>query len=410
MFELFDSEKMMNGFLFLFISLLAYIVTTFVYPKVLQFAKKHQIVDNPNARKLQRYPTPVLGGVAVYLGILMGCLVLASYRPEPIIFWTLMAMTVMMIIGIWDDLSDLSTGFRFLIEIVLMAVIIAVSGIYIDHLHGLWGIRQLNVVAGISLSIVAGVGIINAVNMIDGVDGYASGYCIQASLCFALIFWMVGEPVLACLALVVAASLLPFFFHNVFGVKSKMFIGDGGTMMLGVLMALFVLGTLSSKSNCQILEDSNVSLVALTLAVMCIPVFDTLRVMTLRIIRGYSPFQSDKTHLHHLFIDMGFSHLGAALSILSINLTVVLIWLVAWMAGMSMEWQTYIVVLLGMAVTFGFYKLMKIQQFGGNTDEDGQPQGTALWHFFLRMGERSHIEKGRTWRTIRWLMDSTWLG
>lgn len=395
--------------LFVFIApLIAFWVTALVYPKVLRFAKKHRIVDNPNARKLQRYPTPVLGGVAVYLGILMGYLTLASYQPEPIIFWALMAMTAMMIIGIWDDLSDLSAGFRFLIEIALMTVIIVVSGIYIDSLHGLWETCRLNGIVGTTLSIIAGVGIINAVNMIDGVDGYVSGYCIQACLCFAALFWIVGEPVIACLALVAAASLLPFFFHNVFGIKSKMFIGDGGTMMLGVLMALFVLETLSSKSNCPLLRDSNVSLVAFSLAVMSIPVFDTLRVMTLRIIRGNPPFKPDKTHLHHLFIDMGFSHLGAALSILSINLSVVLIWLAMWMAGISMEWQTYIVVFLGMAVTFGFYKLMKIQQFGGKTDENGQPQGTLLWHFFLRVGEWSHIEKGRIWRTVRWMVDNRW--
>lgn len=401
---------MLNHIFVFIIPFVSFVITTLVFPKVLRFAKKHRIVDNPNARKLQRYPTPVLGGVAVYLGILMGYLMVASYQPEPIIFWALMAMTIMMIIGIWDDLSDLSTVFRFLIEIALIVFMIFVSGIYVDNFHGLWEIHQLNEMAGITLSVVAGVGIINAVNMIDGIDGYVSGYCMQACLCFGALFWIVDEPIMTSMALVVAASLLPFFFHNVFGVKSKMFIGDGGSMMLGVLMALFVLVILSSKSNCKILENNNVSLVAFTLAVMCIPVFDTLRVMTLRIFRGYSPFQSDKTHLHHLFIDMGFSHLGAALTILSINMSIVLIWLAVWMAGMSIEWQTYIVVLMGVTVTFGFYKLMKIQQFGGKQDEQGIPQGTALWHFFLRMGEWSHIEKGKVWRTIRWLMDSRWVG
>lgn len=396
---------MFDKWLIFIIPLIALWVTTMVYPRVLRFARKYHIVDNPNTRKLQRYPIPVLGGVAVYLGVLMGYLVLACYQPESTILWTLIAMTIMMIIGIWDDVSDLSTKFRFLIEIALMAFMIAMSGIYLDDFHGLWQIHQLNVFLGMTLSIVAGVGIINAVNMIDGIDGYVSGYCIQACLCFTVLFWMVGELVLACMALVVAASLLPFFFHNVFGMKSKMFIGDGGTMTLGVLMALFVLEALSSKSNCQILECSNVSLVAFTLAVMCIPVFDTLRVMTLRILRGYSPFKPDKTHLHHLFIDMGFSHLGAAMSILSINLSVVLIWLILWKCGASIEWQTYMVIIMGFLVTFGFYKLMKIQQFGGGLNEMGQPKGTSLWHFFLKLGERSHLEKGSMWKWISRLMD-----
>lgn len=401
---------MLDHIIVFLIPFLSFVITTLVFPKVLRFARKHHIVDSPNARKLQRYPTPVLGGVAVYLGILIGYLVLASYQTSPVILWGLVAMTIMQIIGIWDDISDLSTTFRFLFEIVLVGVLIGVTGIYIDNFYDFWGFYQLNTIVAVTLSIVAGVGIINAVNMIDGVDGYVSGYCMQACLCFAVLFWVVKEPMMLCMTLVVAASLLPFFFHNVFGVKSKMFIGDGGTMMLGVLMAIFALFTLSSKSKCGMLATHNVSLIAFSLAVMCIPVFDTLRVMTLRILRGFSPFQSDKTHLHHLFIDMGFSHLGAALSILLINLSVVLIWFALWKFGVSIEWQTYIVALMGMTVTFGFYKLMKIQQFGGNTDENGRPQGTALWHFFLRMGEWSHREKGRVWRTIRWLMDSRWLG
>lgn len=395
----------MSYYFVLLISLFAFIVTTFVFPKVLRFAKKHQIVDSPNGRKLQRTPIPVLGGVAVYLGIAMGYLILASYLPEPIIMWSLAAMTVMQIIGIWDDISDLSTMFRFLIEIVLVAVFIAISGIYIDDFHGFWSIHQLNSIGAVILSVVAGVGIINAVNMIDGVDGYVSGFCIQACLCFAILFLMVNETVLFCMAMVMTASLLPFFFHNVFGIKSKMFIGDGGTMMLGVLMAIYVLYALSSETKCSILETQGVSLVAFSLAVMCIPVFDTLRVMTLRILRGYSPFKPDKTHLHHLFIDMGFSHLGAAMSILSINLSVVLIWLILWKCGASIEWQTYMVVIMGLLVTFGFYKLMKIQQFGGSLNEEGQPNGTALWRLFLKLGDRSHIEKGSMWKWISRLMD-----
>lgn len=387
------------------ISFVAFFVTMFVFPKVLRFANKHQIVDNPNARKLQRVPIPVLGGVAVYLGIAMGYLVLASYQLETIVMWSLAAMTIMQIIGVWDDITDLSTMFRFLIEIVLMAVFIAISGIYIDDFHGFESIHQLNTIVAIVLSIITGVGIINAVNMIDGVDGYVSGFCIQACICFAILFWIVEESILSCMAMVVVASLLLFFFHNVFGIKTKMFIGDGGTMMLGVLMAIFVLYTLSSETKCSILETQNVSLLAFCLAIMCIPIFDTLRVMALRIIRGYSPFKPDKTHLHHLFVDMGFSHLGAALSILSINLSVVLIWFIMWRCGTSIEWQTYIVVIMGFLVTFGFYKLMKIQQFGGGLNEKGQPNGTALWHFFLKLGERSHLEKGSMWKWISRLMD-----
>lgn len=396
---------MENWMIGILVMAVAMVTSMTVFPWALKFARKHGIVDNPNARKLQCVPVPVFGGIVVYSGILMGGLVLAAFMWSWVTVNGLIWMTIMLLIGMWDDQKDVSAMLRFAIEIGLVSAFIVLTGVYIDDLHGLWGINELNDWIAIPFSVFAGVGIINAVNMIDGVDGYASGFCILACLCFATLFWLVEESVMLCMALVVAASLLPFFFHNVFGVKSKMYIGDGGTMMLGVLMVVFVFFMLSANSKCGLLENNNVGLLAFSLSVMCIPIFDTLRVMTLRIIRGYSPFKSDRTHLHHLFIEMGFSHLGAAMSILLINMSIVLIWFVAWKTGLSIETQTYIVAILGLAVTFGFYKLMKIQQFGGRLDENGEPQGTVLWHFFCELGDKSQVEKGSIWRFIQKLVD-----
>ena len=277
---------------------------------------------------------------------------------------------------------------------------------YIDDFHGIWGIYALPPEFGIPFSVFVGVGIINAVNLIDGVDGYSSGYGILACICFGLMSWKVWDPEIACLSLIVIGALLPFFLHNVFGRRSKMFIGDGGTLMLGALMTVLLFYTLSSNQNCNVLDDKGIGLGAFVFAVLCIPVFDTVRVMTLRILRGKSPFRPDKTHLHHLFIDMGFSHLGSALFILMINTMVVLIWWASWKLGASVDVQLYIVIGLGFAVTFGFYKLMKVQQNGGPCDEEGYPQGTRLWHFMQRIGKFSHFEKGYLWRLMTRLVDS----
>ena len=387
------------------VSAVALIVTTLVFPVVLRFARRHHIVDNPNARKLQRVPVPVLGGVAVYLGIMAGGITLTCFLQDPMLIWGMLAMTIMQAIGTWDDIRDLPATLRFAVEIILVTVLLLITGMYMDDLHGLWGVHGIDTTAAVLLSILSGVGIINAVNLIDGVDGYSSGYGIMASACFAFLFWTVDKPVMMCMALVVMASLLPFFFHNVFGVRSKMFIGDGGTLMLGMLMTIFVFYTISSKGACATLEQQGVGLAALTLAVLCIPVFDTLRVMTARILRGKSPFSPDKTHLHHLFIDMGFSHLGAAFSILLINSLVIVAWIVLWQTGVSITGQFYAVVLMGLMVTTGFYKFMKMQQNGGKLDSEGYPEGTAIWHIFCHLGEMSHMEKGVLWGFLRRLMD-----
>lgn len=395
---------MSNFQILIVLSLLPLIVTTTVFPFVLRYAMRHKIVDNPDARKLHRLPVPVMGGVAVYAGILAGCLAMFFLVSRASISWSIMAMTTMLLLGVWDDIKNLPAILRLIVQFGIVGAYIWFTGHYIGSFFGFLGIHEISYWIGIPLSLVAGVGTINAINMIDGVDGYSSGYGIMASACFAAIFIAVNHSVWSCLAVIVASALIPFFMHNVFGVKSKMFIGDGGTMMLGFLMTIFELGVLSLHFGSQ-LEAQGIGVIAMTLAILCIPIFDTLRVMTARMVRGCSPFKPDKSHLHHLFIDMGFSHLGAAVSILSINLTVILVWLCLWLSGASINTQTFVVVTMGVAVTFGFYKLMRWQQHSGPIGDDGRPQGTKLWHAFCRMGDWSHMEEGVVWRFLKDFVD-----
>lgn len=401
---------MNNTCIAILVGLVAVVTSAVMFPLALGFAKKHGIVDNPNARKLQRVPVPVFGGVVVYSGILTGGLVLMAVMPNTTLMWGLLGMTVMMVIGTWDDIKGLSVTIRFLIEILLVLGFIFLTGVYVDDMHGLFGIHGLDPWIGIPLSVFAGVGIINAVNLIDGVDGYSSGYGMMACACFAIAFWSSWSPVMVCMSMVIIGALLPFFMHNVFGVKSKMFIGDGGSLMLGMVVMMMTFYSMSSIGSLDGMEMNNICIPAFVLAVCCIPVFDTLRVMTMRILRGKSPFSPDKTHLHHLFIDMGFSHLGAALFILFINLMVVLAWLLTWKMDWSINAQFFTVVVLGMLVTFGFYKFMKVQQNGGHVDEEGYPEGSPLWYAMCKVGNWTHREKKRSWAIMRELMDGPLLG
>ncbi len=399
---------MSNTIITILCGVVAMLAAAAVFPMILRYAVSHDVVDNPNARKLQRVPVPVLGGTVVYTGILAGGVLMSFFLENNFLIWGFIGMTIMTLIGTWDDVRGLSVVFRFFVEISIVVAFIAITGIYIDDLHGFWGIYDIPPFLGIPLSIVAGVGIINSVNLIDGVDGYSSGYGIITCSLFALVFWNVWNPSLVCFSIVVVGAIIPFFMHNVFGKKSKMFIGDGGTLMLGTLMMVFVFYTLWSGSKCDaIAERENLSLTGMTLALLCIPVFDTLRVMTTRIFRGKSPFNPDRTHLHHLFIDMGFSHLGAAVSILSINFLVIVIWAIIWQLGASIDVQTYTVIFLGFIATFGFYRLMKWQQNSGPRDEEGYPEGTSIWKFFCGIGARSHFEKGKTWKLMTKMADLT---
>ena len=405
-----SAKMFFNEISFILSFIFALVVSACIFPSVLRFARQYGIVDNPNARKLQRVPVPVLGGTVVYCGILSGILFSGIFLQQPVILIAVAAMTVMAAIGTWDDIKDISALLRLAIEVILVLTLVFSTGFYIDHLNGIFGFRMMNLPSALLLSVVAGVGIINAVNLIDGVDGYSSGYGIFACTCFAVLFHKVGDAAMLSMALATIGALIPFFLHNVFGRRSKMFIGDGGTLMLGMLMTVFVFSIVSSQGPFRVLDGRNVCLPALTLAVLCIPVFDTLRVMTVRLLKGRSPFSPDKTHLHHLFIDMGFSHLGAALSILLINALVVLLWFLLWREGASQEVQAVVVILVSILITFGFYSLMKLHQQEGPVNAEGRPQGTKLWKAFCKIGRMSHYEKGRLWKAITWFMDYPMMG
>ena len=392
------------------VTLVAMLTSALVFPFALRFALKHDIVDKPNARKLQRSPVPVFGGVVVYSGILAGGLVLLFFFRSPMLAWILFSVALMMVIGTWDDINGLPAFVRLLVEVLLVGGFIATTGIYIDNLHGLWGVYEMDPLYAIPISIFAGVGTINAINMIDGVDGYSSGYAMLACLCFAFAFHSAWTPGMVCLTLIAGGALLPFFMHNVFGARSRMFIGDGGTLMLGMLLTSLAFSALSSKVGLGPLEDQNVCIPALVIGVGCIPLFDAVRVMFVRMIHGKSPLKADKSHLHHLFIDMGFSHLGAAMFIIQMNIVVLLGWWLAWYLGASMDVQLYVVVAMALMVTAGVYSLMRWQQNGGPVDEEGYPQGTKLWHLLCRLGEWTHKENKSAWRMMRFIMDYPLLG
>lgn len=374
----------------------ALLVVMFIHPQVMKFAKKRNIVDNPDARKLQRNPVPVMGGVAVFFGLVAGLCTAYIFFDVNALLPMFVAISVMLCVGVADDVSSLSPWLRFVIEIVMVLMMMFVTEMSLDNLHGLWGYYNMPLWISIPLTVVAVVGMINAINLIDGVDGLSSGFCILASIIFGTLFLKAGDITMVLLCLLTIGALIPFFFHNVFGVKTKMFIGDGGSLMMGVVMSSYVVTAISSSNLCEkAFLGSNLGLVAFTLAVMCVPVFDTVRVMSMRILRRTSPFHPDKTHLHHLFIELGFSHVGTTISVLTLNLIVVLLWYIAYKCEASIDTQFYVVITSGLIVTAGFYKFMRIQIV----------RKSAIYHFAQRIGRKTHVAEKRGWLALQKLAD-----
>ncbi len=382
---------------------MSFVAVNWAYFKILKIAKAKDLVDNPDARKLQKCPVPVMGGIAVFIGVVSGILTglaiqhSAAIPITPRLLPIVCGMVIMLYTGAMDDIIGLTPQSRIVIEILTMLGLIFGSGNCIDTFHGMWGINNFSWWLAVPLSVFAGVGIINAINMIDGVNGLSSGLCITCCIFFGTEFIKANDLPNTVLAFSMAAALFPFMVHNVFGLRSRMFIGDAGTMVMGILVSWFVMCTLSHDTPVRYYADaSGVNLIALSLAILSVPVFDTLRVMSMRIAHGKSPFHPDKTHLHHVFVGIGISHSITSLSEILIDMLVVLIWGLSVVFGASVEWQLYIVILSAVIFVWGTYAFLRYQLM----------HDTKFLHELTSWSIKTHLGRTEWWQRLTSLLDA----
>lgn len=339
--------------------LISLLVASLTHQPILKIARKYGIYDNPEARKLQRIPIPVMGGFVVFAGAIVGSLGYWFIHDCTSIIPVQAAMLVMLLVGAYDDMKDMTPLQKMIIEVVIVVVLALVNGYPINDMHGLWGVHELSPWLAWPLTVFTCVGIINAINMVDGVDGLSSGLCIMILSFYSWMFFISHDYVRTALGCCLVGALIPFFVLNVFGRKSKMFIGDAGTMMLGIVIGDMVMALLTTDSKCSLkLDGTSYCLPAFALAALAVPVFDTIRVMFGRIFRGRSPFRPDRSHLHHAFISYGFNHLETALLEIFLNMMVILVWFVLAHSYLPIEWQLYGVTVTGLAITFILFWLL----------------------------------------------------
>lgn len=385
----------LSRYYYLLLFVISLCSTWWIFKKVLRIAKTKNIVDNPDERKLQRVPVPVLGGAAVFFGMIVSLAFAGILFNISDLLPLLCVMTIMLYIGTMDDIISLTPRTRFLIEVLCILLLIYGNKCSIDSFHGLWGIHDIPSWVGVPLTVFACVGIINSINMIDGVNGLCSGYCIIVCGVLGVFFIITGDVDSAAVAILSVGSLIPFFFHNVFGKASKMFIGDGGALLMGIIMSSLVINALKSDSSLACSVPENFGMVPFILALFSIPVFDTLRVMMARMLRGTSPFNPDKTHLHHLFLDLNFSHVGTSFMEIFINLMVVLVWYLSYLAGASIDVQLYIVIFSGILITAGFYRFGRVQ-----IRRNGK-----FYRIMSSFGEKTHVGHKNWFKNITGFLD-----
>ncbi len=384
-------------------SVAAFISVKWIYFKILKIALFNKLVDNPNPRKLQRKPIPITGGIAVFFGIILALLLynttlsIAYGLSINMLFPLICSMGIMLYIGAIDDILSLTARTRIIIEALIILMLTYTLDMCIDSFHGMWGIYDFTWWLGVPLTLITGIGIINAINMIDGVNGLSSGICIVSCVIFGAIFFQFGDMSNASLSFIVASSLIPFFIHNVFGQKSKMFIGDAGTMVMGVVMTWFVINILNNDTiSSGYLLNTKINPVALVLAILIVPVADTLRVITLRVMRKKNPFHPDKTHLHHKFISVGISHFITAMTEIVIGIVVFCIWLLSLYFGAGIELQLYVVLISSIIFVWGTYVIISYHA----------KNNTRFYRFLRVLSIKTHLWRKDWWKAIAAKLDA----
>lgn len=326
----------MDSFLFSFF--MAFILTVFFTPLIKNLATHVDSYDHPSPRRINQRPVPNMGGIAIYLGFLLS--IIAFGELTPVLQGLLLGASFIFLVGILDDYKEISPYLKLLAQIIA-ALIAVFHGIRIDFVTNPFGGYIFTGALAIPISVFWIVSITNTINLIDGLDGLASGVGAIASLTLFAVALKEGQPVTALLAITLSGSafgFLPYNFH-----PARIFMGDTGAMFLGFILAtISILGALKTTT-------------AVTLAIpvlaLGVPIFDTVFAIVRRHQCGQPIFQGDRGHLHHRLLEIGLTQKKAVLVIYSIS---ILLGIMAFgVNGASPFVATLILIILGLALIWG---------------------------------------------------------
>lgn len=261
-----------------------------------------------------------MGGIAIAIGFLCSYLLWVPITWDAITISFTLGLIVLLCVGIMDDIKDLPARYKFIVQIAV-AGLLAVSGLRIQDFGGIMGIHELPLAAQYTCTIFMIVGITNAYNLIDGINGLAGSLAFMGLVTLGIFLQMAGDSSSSLLAFALAGAILGFLYFNLD--PAKIFMGDTGSLLLGFVIAVLTIKLM----NGHVVLPNNVPVqeTIVALGIVLIPVFDTARVFLQRIWRGGSPFVADRTHLHHHFTNKGIGHAITCASILVINGIVLLI-------------------------------------------------------------------------------------
>ncbi len=300
----------------------ALLLSAFAIPRIISVAGAKKLFDVPDGdRKVHTNVIPNLGGVGVFFAYI----IVTSLFVDPTQFsrWSYIASATLILFftGVKDDLVSMTPSKKFLAQAIAAFIVVFFADIRVVSLHGLFGIHVMPVIASQIFTIVGCVFVTNAFNLMDGIDALAGSVSVMASLVLGVVFYLSGHHSEALIAFSMGGAVTGFLLYN--NPPARIFMGDTGALVIGFtlsVLCILMIEQAETSTGPQRLVHSPVGALLLAVAVLFAPLFDTFRIFAVRIIKGRSPFEADRTHLHHYLLDLGLSHGKAVLTILTANL------------------------------------------------------------------------------------------
>lgn len=342
-----------------FVLLGSFIFTWYLIPKVLWVSKEKRLTKAVCDRSSHKFETPSFGGVAFFMCLVMVVSVLQSLTEGYTGNHFIIGMTMLFLVGLKDDLVVSTAKVKLFGQIMAACFIIFSPEMELNTLRGFLGIYEIPLILSYTLKAFLVVGLINAYNLIDGIDGLASIIGIVIGLSYAVIFYMAGHSYYVLVSLCLVGMLSAFLRFNFSRGKRKIFMGDSGSLIIGFLIAYLSLKYLVMPPQKSLVDLGFLpeNRVFLSLAVLFIPIFDTARVMALRLIKGDSPFSADRNHVHHVLLDLGFTHKTSSILMGFLNLAIIILYLMV-ARSFTSDWMllVFAALFLGLGVMFNFLK------------------------------------------------------
>lgn len=295
------------------------IISLVSIPSIIKVAELKNLFDEPDSRKVHQNSVPTLGGLAIFSGFAVSSLFFCNIVEIPELKFFIAGTIILFFIGIKDDILMIAPITKLLGQIIVTFIIVFFSDIELTNVHGFLGINEIPRYVGIPLTIFVFLVVINGFNLIDGIDGLSSSIGVVSAGTLGLWFYLVGEYQYTIIAVSISGALIGFLRYNVLSKTNKIFMGDTGSLIIGLVVSILII-KFNEMNITKNFEYSKYGAPAISIAILVIPLFDTLRVMFIRFWQRKPLFQPDKQHIHHTFIDLGLSHRQAVLIIVIINI------------------------------------------------------------------------------------------